>query len=87
MVDVVAARDGAELFKVEIGVLDFQRIEGPLDQFDTAGERVFALQEFQATPQTTIAMILADRQHVRVQINVAAARARDRERETNHDIA
>ena len=38
LVDVVAAGDGSQLFDVEIGVLDFQRIEGPLDQLESAGD-------------------------------------------------
>ena len=43
----VAAHDRAQPLDVEIGVLEFERIEGPLDQFDAARERVLALAQLQ----------------------------------------
>ena len=39
----VAPHDGAQPFDVEEGVLELQRIEGPLDQLDAARERFLAL--------------------------------------------
>ena len=43
----VAAYDRAQPLDVEVGVFNFERIEGPLDEFDAARESVFALFEFQ----------------------------------------
>ena len=37
------AHNGAQALYIEIGVLDLQRIEGPLHQIDIAREREFAL--------------------------------------------
>jgi fructose-1,6-bisphosphatase/sedoheptulose 1,7-bisphosphatase-like protein len=44
----VTARNGTQLLDIEICVLDFQRVEGPLDQLETTGERVVTLEKFDA---------------------------------------
>ena len=86
LIDVVAARDGAKPFDIEISILDFEGIEGPFDQFDATGEGFFALHELQAPAETGIAMVFAHRQHVRVQVDVASARAGNGEREADHGV-
>src|SRR5260370_161800 len=65
------AYDGAQTLDVEIGVLDIERIEGPLDQIDAAGERRLALGEFKEPASARVAIFLQHTQHVAVQVNLA----------------
>src|SRR5579864_8297129 len=65
----IAAHDCAEPLDIEIRVLDFERIEGPLDELDTARESVFALLELEAN--ALIAILRRDAEHVTVQIGFA----------------
>src|SRR3989441_7955457 len=53
-------------------IFDFQRIKGPLDQLETARDGVLALKQLDAAAKPGIAVPLANRQHVRMQIRVAA---------------
>ena len=65
----VAPHDGAQPLHVEEGVLDFQRIEGPLDQLDAARQRLFALRSFSRRPMPRVAILRQDAQHVAVQVS------------------
>ena len=53
---VVAARNSAQLLNVEVGVLDLQRIEGPLDQLDALLQRDLALKQLEPRADTGIPM-------------------------------
>ena len=56
-------------------------------EFDAAGERVLALHQLEAAAETAVAMVFADGQHMRVQVDVAGARAGYGEREADHNVA
>ena len=62
----ILANDGAQFFDIEIGVLEFERIEGPLDHVEAAGEGVFALGEFEHAACAGIAILGEHAQHVAV---------------------
>src|SRR5271167_3784321 len=87
LIDVVATRDSAEAFEIEIGVLDLQRIEGPLQQLVTLCDSVFALEQLNAPAEAPVSVPSFDRQHVRVQIGMSTANARNRKREAHEHFA
>src|SRR5581483_5199754 len=95
LIDVVAASDGAEFLDIEVRVLDFQGVEGPLHQFEAASDGIFALKQLQTAAQPGIAMVFSHRQHVRVEEGMSIAKTRDCERKTDqvliakraHDLA
>ncbi len=64
----VAAHDGAETLHVEESVLQIERIEGPFNQADTAGERILALEKLEAAADAGIAVFRQHAQHVAVQV-------------------
>ena len=76
LVHAVAARDGAQLLDIKIRVLDFQRIKRPLDQLEATGKRVVTLEKLDTPAQSSILMLLAHGQHMRMQVGMAAAGAR-----------
>ena len=71
LVEHVAPHDGAQPLHVEVRVLDFERIEGPLHQLDAARQRVLALRQLQAPPDAEVAVLRQHAQHVAVQVVVA----------------
>src|SRR5207248_11325134 len=84
----IAADNGAEPFHIEVGVLDFERVEGPLDELDSAGDRVFALADLQASSHAQIPVFGKHAQHVTVQVITGAGfDARDGETERDHSAA
>ena len=77
MVDAVAPGDGAQPRQVEVRVFDFQRIEGPFQQFKSMLHRVITLRQFQPPAQAVVAEFLPHRQHVRMQVGMAGPAARN----------
>src|SRR5215469_7994177 len=62
--------NSAEPFHVEIGVLDLERIEGPLDQIDVARDCVFALPQLEPPADARVPEFGKDAQHVAVQVRL-----------------
>src|SRR4029077_17763418 len=79
-----ATCDGAEPLDVQVCVLDFQRIKRPLDQLETAGKRIIALEKFYAAAQPLIPMVLAHSHHLGVKVSTAAAKTRHGHSESHH---
>ncbi len=70
---------------LKIGVLELERIEGPLDQIDAAAKRFFALAQLEPAPDSVVAILGQHAQHVAVQIGLAARlHAGNREAESDH---
>src|SRR5215470_17558284 len=69
-----------------MGILYLQRIEGPFDQLNAFADSVITLRKLHAPPEPMVAITLANRQHVRVQVSMSTTRARDGEDETDHVI-
>src|SRR5579864_5848596 len=59
-------------FNVEVGVLDLERIECPLDQIDPTGQRIVALREFQPPTDARIAIPRQHAQHVAMEVALGA---------------
>src|ERR1039458_7147585 len=87
LVDVVTPRDRSEPFKIEICVLDFQRIECPLHQLIAMGDGIVALEELDLASEPGIAMRLFHRHHVRVQVKMSVATSGNGERVTDKRLA
>ena len=71
----ILAGNGAEAIDVEVGVLGFERIEGPFDETDVAPESVFTLSQFEMTADAAIAMGRKHTGHVRVEVGRGAVEA------------
>ena len=82
-----AAGDGAETHEIEVGVFQFERIEGPFDQANLAFQRVVALEKFQAASDALILVFGQHGGHVGMQKWFGCARADQGEREADHFIA
>jgi len=82
----VAAGDGAKTVDVEVGVLGFQRIEGPLDEMDTSTKGVFPLGEFELAANVAITMARKDGGHVGVEIRGVIVESDESLGETDHFV-
>src|SRR5262249_52545870 len=71
-------------FDIQIRILDFERIECPLDELETTLHRLVALIELDPPAKTAVAVFLADGQHVRVQVGVPGTHARHGQRKSDH---
>ena len=69
----VTAGNGSELANVEMGVLDFQGIEGPLHMADAAMKGFAALLLLESRAQATVPVDFADGEHVGVEIGTGLA--------------
>src|SRR5580692_9283632 len=58
---------------VQESVLDLQRIEGPFNVANAAGESLFALRQLELYAQPLIAVSLFDGHHMRVQVEMRIA--------------
>src|SRR5690242_7336543 len=87
MVDAVAPRDGAQSRKVQVGVLDFQRIKRPFQQINPLLDGVIPLREFQSPPQAMVAKRVAYGKHVRVQVGMSGTAAGDGEGKAHQLVA
>ena len=67
MVRQIAPHDDAQAFDVEVRVLDLERIEGPLDQFDATAERIAALLQLERAPDVPVAALRQHAQHMAVE--------------------
>src|SRR5215472_10889093 len=83
MIHAVASRDGPETHQVQMGILDLERIEGPLHQVKASLQRVIALSQLHAAPQSVIAPGILHRQHVGVQVSATGTRPGNRESKTD----
>src|SRR5271169_4711283 len=79
LIDGIAASDCSQAFEIEIRVLDFQRIEGPLQQFVAVRDGVLPLEQLDPPAEAGVAMALFHREHVRVQIGVSVTNTGNRE--------
>src|SRR6516162_9566267 len=84
LIDRVTTCDSPQLFNVEVGVLDLQRVKGPLNELEATGHRLLTLQQLDPSPQPSVPVILSDGEHVGVQIGVAAANTRHGQCEAYH---
>src|SRR5215471_1298746 len=66
---LVATNDRPQPSNIEVRVADLQRIKGPLDELDVAGERLIALRELELPSYPLILVFREHGQHVRMQIN------------------
>ncbi len=64
----VAADYGAEALNVEEGVAGFQRVKGPLNEFDASGNGVFPLAQFQLPAQAEVPIVGQHSQHMAMKI-------------------
>src|ERR1700722_7937100 len=82
------ANNSAQTLDVKKSVLDFERIERPLDEIDALAKRVNALRELQFSSQPGIAIFLHHTQHVAVKIALSARLySRNRDAISHHAIA
>jgi hypothetical protein len=75
-VGLVAPYYDAETADVQVGVPDFQGIEGPLHEIEATGDGVVALGELETTADAEVAILRKDGEHVRVEVGFAVAVAR-----------
>src|ERR1035438_9710895 len=88
LIEHVSANDGAQPLGVEKRVLDFERIESPLNQIDAARERLVALGQFQPLSNFSVPVLRENSQHVAVQITLAAGfQTRYRQTKSDHALA
>ena len=88
LIEDVAADDGAEAFDVEVGVLGFEGVEGPLDEVDAGGEGEFALAELEEAADAGVAVAVDDAHHLAVEKGPAAGfGAGDGDGEADHAVA
>ena len=88
LVFLVDPHDGAQPLDIEKSVLEFQRIEGPLDQRDAARQGILTLPELQAAAHLRVAILRQHAQHVTVQVRVPVRlNARNGEAEADHPRA
>jgi len=83
----VTAGDGAKAVDVEVRVLCFERVEGPLDEMDTSTKGVFPLGEFKLAANVAIAMAREDGGHVGVEIRGVIVESDQSLGETDHFVA
>ncbi len=81
------AGEGAETIEIEMSVASFERVEGPFDEANVAGEGFVALKEFEHAADAAIAMGGEDAGHVGMEIAGGAADACHGETEADHGIA
>src|SRR5690349_5990449 len=86
MVDAVAPRDRAQTRQVQVGILDFQRIESPFQQLNPLLDGVIPLRQFQPPSQAMVAKRVAYGEHVRMQVSMPGAAAGDGKRKA-HQLA
>src|SRR2546422_623584 len=72
LVGDIAPYDRAQLFDIEVGVLELKRIEGPLDDVDAPLQGVFALRQLQQPAHPAIVVLGQDTQHVTVEVTFPA---------------
>src|SRR5437868_1165047 len=70
-----------------MGVFDLQRIECPLHSYQSTGQRVVPLSDFEAPAKARVTVLRHDRQHVRVQIRLPVAIPRQRHRKADQAVA
>src|SRR5262249_48116604 len=88
LVGNVAPHNSAEFLDVEVGVLDFERIEGPLDEVDVPVESFVSLRELELASYSAIAVLRQHAQHVAVQIALRTGlQTRDGEAKADHPFA
>jgi len=83
----VSTDEGTETIEVEVGVAGFERVEGPFDQANVAGEGLFALEEFDGAADFTVTVFGEDAGHVGVEIRNFFANADEGHGEADHDGA
>src|SRR5580698_5627346 len=76
----VGACDAAEAVQVEVGISQFERIEGPLDEADISGESFFALEKLELSTDAAVAIVLMNAGVVGVDKDDAVAVTDDAER-------
>src|ERR1043166_1390288 len=75
MVHAVAPRDRSQPREIQMGVLDFQRIERPFQQLNALLDCVFPLRQFQLATQPMVTKRVAPGGHVRVQVGMTGPAA------------
>jgi len=83
----VGADDGAQAIEIEMRVAGFQRVEGPFDEADIAGECFFALEDFEGAANFAIAVFGKNTGHVGVQIGRFVADAGNGHGEADHGVS
>src|SRR5579864_9237627 len=63
LIDRISANNRSKSLDVQVGVLDFQRIEGPLHQLEAVSDRVVTLCQFETPSKSQVAIVLANGQH------------------------
>src|ERR1700722_5443328 len=81
------ACDAAEAVQVEVGISQFERIEGPLDEADIARKSLFALEELEPSADATVAVVVVDASVMRMDEDDAVAVTDDAERVADEAIA
>src|SRR5580698_8115880 len=75
----VGACDAAEAVQVEVGISQFERIEGPLDEADISGESFCALEKLELSTDAAVAVVLMNAGVVGVDEDDAVAVSDDAE--------
>jgi hypothetical protein len=79
--------DAAEPIEIEMGVADFERIEGPFNETKVAGKSFVALKKFEETANAAIAMRGEDTGHVGVEVGRGTVKADEGHGEADHGVA
>src|SRR5271165_5490499 len=79
----VTAADGAETIEIEMGIAQFEGIEGPFNERDAVREGVLALKKFQLAADAAILIRGIDGGHVGVKKNIFPVTAGDGHGEAN----
>src|ERR1700722_11655807 len=80
----ITAGDGAQTHEIQVSVFNLKWIERPFDKFYPALQSVFALKQFQTSPDSTIAIIFQNGGHVRMKEYLPLAKSGDGQSESNH---
>src|SRR5713226_2889063 len=78
---------GAKPVQIEVRVAEFERIECPLNEPDSAAQRLLALKKFEHAANATVPVFAVHSRHVGMQVGHAASQASDRERIAHQAVA
>src|SRR6266851_1864260 len=79
--------DRAKPVQIEVRVAEFERIECPLNEPDSAAQRLLALKKFEHAANATVPVFAVHSRHVGMQVGHAASQASDRERIAHQAVA
>ena len=83
----VTAGNGAKAIYVEMCVLGFEWVEGPLDEAEATPESIVPLKQFQLAADAAIAVGREDGGHVRVEIRSVIVQTDEGFRKSDHGVA